>query len=395
MKIACITGYTPTPENKRGISALIYWLIAERPKDVKIKLYTYNINNISDDEVKEIADRLKIDIYKLNIPYWYKKLNRSFFRKFLDLFLSKPLITYIKPCKGILPKLEESDYIWIYPYFFYNYSNLLPRKKFIVTGCDCLSNVCTARIGDLFYIRTFLRSIRQFIIRRNCISLEKDFNNSNITMHYVGMADMMFYKRLHNADNAFFLLHPHYELKEKRIKFHTDKLDVLIAGEYNHYMISDTDEMVDELIRLNDLQSRVRITFLGKGWENVKEKLIKYKYECEHKRWVDNYADEIIKHDVQITPISHGGGTKGKVLDSIGNGLLTIGSKYALENICVRNKESCILYNYASEIPSILRSISLNKEKYEEIAERGRRQIIKYHNPARISRRFFEIMKNI
>lgn len=87
--------------------------------------------------------------------------------------------------------------------FFYNYSNLLPRKKFIVTGCDCLSNVCTARIGDLFYIRTFLRSIRQFIIRRNCISLEKDFNNSNITMHYVGMADMMFYKRLHNADNAF------------------------------------------------------------------------------------------------------------------------------------------------------------------------------------------------
>ncbi|WP_294590501.1 hypothetical protein [uncultured Phocaeicola sp.] len=392
MNITCITGYTPTPENKRGISALIYWLINGRPEYVHIKLYTYNINDIPDNEIYEIANQLKIEIYKIDLPYWYKKINKSFLNKFTDLFQIRPLITYIRPDKKILKELEKSDAIWIYPYFFYNYAKLLPHKTFIITGCDCLSNVCTTRISDLFYLKKYFRGIRQFLIRYNCTKLEKEFNRPNITMHYVGMSDLMFYKRLHKADNAFFLLHPHYGLKNKDIRFNTDKLDILIAGEYNHYMICDTDEMVEEMIHLKDLQKLIKITFLGKNWEKVKETLVNAGYDCEHKKWVNNYAEEIIKHDVQISPISHGAGTKGKVLDSIGNGLLTIGSKYALENICVRHKESCILYKYASEIPAILRSIALNKERYENMAQKGRSQILKYHNPTRISKRFFEII---
>lgn len=395
MKLICITGFTPTPENKRGISALIYWLIKERPKDVNIKLYTYNFNDISLQEINEIANRLSIEMHTIDIPCWYKRISKTSFCKILDLFLLKPLATYIKPNKVIINELGKSDAVWIYPYFFYNYAKCLPNKKFIVTGCDCLSNTCTVRLSDFFYMRKFVRGIRQIFVRRNCIRLEQDFNCPNITMHYVGMGDMMFYKRFYKADNAFFLLHPHYELKGKDIKFNKGKLDVLIAGEYNYYMISDADEMVEEMILHKDLPCLIKITFLGKGWEGIKDKLIKSGYECEHKIWVDNYAEEIIKHDVQVSPISHGTGTKGKVLDSIGNGLLTIGSKYALENICVRHKDSCLLYKYAAEIPSILRSVALNKERYEEIAKKGRNQIIKYHDPVRISNRFFGIIKRI
>lgn len=393
MKIACISAYTPTPENTRGISALIYWLIYARPKDVEISLYTYNLNRISSNEIDKISHELKIDIFKLNVPAWFNILRKPFISRYLDIFISRPLITYVKPNKSKLKDLMVSDYIWIYPYFFYKYAELFPDKKVIITGCDCLTNVCTARISDLFYIKKYFRGIRQFFVRWNCFKLEKQFNQPNILMHFVGLKDLMFYERLHNVENAFFLLHPHYMLKDKKIKFHSDKLYVLIAGEYNHYMVNDTDEMVNELIKLRDLQSLIKITFLGKGWSKVLEILKKYGYDCEYKTWVDNYVDEIIKHDVQVTPISHGGGTKGKVLDSIGNGLLTIGSEYALENICVRHNESCILYKYAREIPAILRSISLNKERYELMAKKGRDKVRKYHNPQRISERFFGIIK--
>ena len=50
-----------------------------------------------------------------------------------------------------------------------------------------------------------------------------------------------------------------------------------------------------------------------------------------HIKFAPDYIEEICKHDIQVTPICIGTGTKGKVLDAIANGLLVIGSWYALE----------------------------------------------------------------
>jgi hypothetical protein len=41
--------------------------------------------------------------------------------------------------------------------------------------------------------------------------------------------------------------------------------------------------------------------------------------------FVDVYLDEIIKYDIQLTTISVGTGTKGKVLDALANGLMVMG----------------------------------------------------------------------
>lgn len=394
MKVTCITAYTPTPENKRGISALIYWLLKDRPANVELSLYSYNMNLIPHEEMDAVSEDLKVNVHLLNLPKWYKTINRFSYKKILSLFLSKPLITYVKPEKKIIPVLKKSDIIWIYPYFFYNYSKLIESKKFIISGCDCISHVCSTRFSDNFFISKYMRELHLFFTHRQCINVEKEFCRKNIVMHYVGLEDCIAFRHLHNAENAFFLLHPHYALKHKQIKF-GKKLKVLIAGKNDHYMTTEIALFVSGLITETDLKSNLKFTFLGKGWEAIVEDLVNCGFECCHKMWVDDYIDEIIKHDVQITPISNGGGTKGKVLDSIGNGLLTIGSKYALENICVRDKESCLFYRYASEIPSILRSIIFNKEKYERIAAKGRQQVCTFHDPKRISKRFFEIIQNL
>ena len=397
MKIIVITAFTPTPENRGGISALIYSLIANRPENVHIKIYSYNMNKIPFNDIKIISTKLNADIDIIRLPKWYRILSsKNIIVTALSIILKRQLHTYIKPDYSVINEIKKNNYdlVWIYPYFFYNYAKIFPNKKTIVTGCDCISNVGCSRFSDIFYIQSFKRSLRLFFAHRNSINVEKDFKQKNILMHYVGMKDCLFYKKLNNANNAFFLLHPHYELKNKTIKFTENKLKVLFAGRYDHYMECETNEFVDSISYYPILKEHILFTFLGKDWEQIINKLTKQGYECTHIKWVENYAEELIKHDIQITPISNGGGTKGKVLDSIGNGLLTIGSIYALENICVRDKDSCILYKNANEIPSILLSIVNHKEYYEKIAEKGRSQVRLYHNPQRISKRFFEICKN-
>ena len=98
----------------------------------------------------------------------------------------------------------------------------------------------------------------------------------------------------------------------------------------------------------------------------------------------DMYADEIKLHDIQLFPISVGSGTKGKVLAALSMGLLCVGSKIAMENIFIKDRHSCYIYDCALEIPSILIDIYNDKCRSAQIAEQGRKQVLKWHNPQRI-----------
>jgi hypothetical protein len=137
------------------------------------------------------------------------------------------------------------------------------------------------------------------------------------------------------------------------------------------------------------LKKNYAITFLGKGWEKHVEDLRKVGFEVNHIKFAPDYIEEICKHDIQITPIAIGTGTKGKVLDALANGLLVIGTTYALENIAVKHGESCIEYHYPTEVIDILNDIPNNLYKYERMAEAGRQAVLKYHNRRKISSELF------
>ena len=116
-------------------------------------------------------------------------------------------------------------------------------------------------------------------------------------------------------------------------------------------------------------------------------------YDCKELKCVDNYIETIIQYDIQITLLSAGAGTKGKVLDALANGLLVIGSEIALENIAVRHNDSCLRYRHIDEIVTMLELIPFQWHRYEEIACKGMLQVRTYHSPQRISKRFFDIMR--
>ena len=89
--------------------------------------------------------------------------------------------------------------------------------------------------------------------------------------------------------------------------------------------------------------------------------------------------------------MSLGTGTKGKVLDGLANGLLLIGTRYALENIAVKDGESCIEYDDASEVVAVLKDIIEHRGKYEQMAEAGRDAVLLEHSKSKVAAEFFEL----
>lgn len=398
MKVLTITAFTPSPENKGGLSALIYHLIVCRPQEVQMDMYSFNVNNLSATEIADAESSLDVKVHLLKqSPVIKTMLKHGWLHKLSLLFLKYPLWAYQSVPEDVIETIRKGDYdfVWIYPYFYFRIAKNLPDVKFVISGVDCISQVCTRRMENDFFLLNKKRFFSNMYHLWHTVNAEKDFGEKNIFMHYVGFEDMKFYKYLHRRDNAFFLLHPHYETTDKPISFDAPKLRILIAGKNDFYMKSDADRLIDTLVANNDITDFAEITFLGKGWEQTVKRLTAAGYDCKQIAWVDNYVESIAKYDIQISPISVGSGTKGKVLDAFANGLLVIGSKFALENICVRNNDSCIAYKYVEEIPRIIKRINANRHLYEQIAEKGRRQVRTYHSPERCGKRFFEISYNI
>jgi len=398
MRITVITGLTPTPENRKGISALLYSLICYRPSDVEVKIYSYNLNTISDDEILQISRQLNAEIKVIKMPKWFNLFRRSsWLTRFNKFCMKRPIECYVFPNKKVLNEIRQDngDFVLLYPYFMHRLTEKLQDKRFVILSPDSLSLHMARRFRSPFRINRTKFLIDDSINLVKYKNMEKEWGGNGINILFVGMEDLKFYSILSGNNNSHFLLHPYTRYKDKIINLKNEKLKVLIAGSYDIYSNTDVDLMLPSLIKHKKaLLERFSFTFLGKKWESIKEKLNDGGFACEVKTWVDDYIEEIVKYDIQLTPVCYGTGTKGKTLDGLVNGLLVIGSKYAFENICVRDMDSCVLYRNAKDVADILISISQHRERYQAIAEKGREQIKKYHSPERISNRFFNIYGN-
>jgi hypothetical protein len=236
---------------------------------------------------------------------------------------------------------------------------------------DCVPLYYHRLMGDRFLFGSFYRMMGNCIQYYKNIKMEREYSvDKNIHYHLVGEADKQYLKKINPKVQAHFIRHPHYNITDKKlIKFSQPKIKILIAGQYNLYMKTAFDEILPELCKHQELAASYSITFLGKGWDFAVTQLRNVGYDSQRLGFVDVYLDEIIKYDIQLTPISVGTGTKGKVLDALANGLMVIGTPYAMENIAVENGKSCIVYEKLEQLISVLNDIPNNISQYEGIAD--------------------------
>lgn len=396
MKVSFLTTLTPTFENVGGPSALPYYILKYRDKSIDVEIFSYNTNFISEEKIRQIESDLNLKITLLDIPAWYKFIKKhklTWIRVFLKYYLE----SYIKPTKSILKLLTNSnpDVILRYRSDFLWVSQQLPNYKHIVMGPDSPTLVYYRQLRDLSGYKSLVYFLGLAKVAYSAY-LNATQDCCENSLHYVvGMEDYRELKRIAPNKKCFFLLHPHFQITEKhKIDLKSNKVyKVLIPGKNDFYMYTGSKELVFQLGQLDvELKQKFEFTFLGKGWEDETRYLCEKGVNCKHVTWVDNYIDAISEYDIQISPITVGAGTKGKVLDGIANGLLVIGTEVAIENIAVRNMDSCICYKSAVSIPTILRSIVNNPSKYENIAKKGMMQARKLHSPERCSKRFFGII---
>ena len=418
MKTILITFVTPAFENIRGTSALPYHLLKEREENIDVKIYSYNANRLSDAKIAEVEKELGTIIKVIPLPKWYIWIFKLHLL-FLRIFLKYPIANYIKLPQYLVDeiKAQKTDLIWVMGEELSRVVKQFPEYRRVQLGPDTESLYYYRMMGRRFVMQNTLGYWKCALMYRKYARMEREFcTDENFTYYAVGEEDVRHLQQLNPKVRARFLRHPHYEVltqisqipqinndnsklrtqNSELKRFHQPKIRVLIAGQYNLYMKQEADLLVEQInvnANANDnyLREHYSVTFLGKGWGRHVEAMKGAGYEVEHITFAPDYIEEICKHDIQITPIAIGTGTKGKVLDALANGLLVIGTPYALENIAVKHGVSCIEYRQPQKVIEVLMDIPNNMHNYEMMATEGCRQVLEHHNRAKVASELFSL----
>lgn len=398
MKLVLITQITPASENVRGTSALPYHLMVHRPADVEIIIYSFNGNQLSDTKIKEVEEELNVTIKLLPRPTWQSWVLRLHLL-FIRVLLNYPLFNYMRLPSKVVEEIKglQPDGIWVYGQDISRVTKQFAGFKRVHTLPDCESLYYYRMLGRRFVFKNRMMFMRNMVMYPKYLRMEGAYEDTPmVKYHLVGEADAESLRNVNPGIQAHFLRHPHYNVAEpqKQIAFSKPKIRLLVAGQNNLYMQEAAEEAFDMMSRAVDqLKGHYEITFLGRGWESMVTRLKDAGYDVAQITFAADYIEEVRKHDVQFTPIAIGTGTKGKVLDALANGLLVVGTPYALENIAVENGVSCVEYRSNEELLAALTDISLNVERYEQMAEAGREAIFREHGRKRISQQLMELFK--
>lgn len=398
MRIVLITQITPASENIRGTSALPYHLMVHRPADVDIVIYSFNGNQLSDTKIKEVEEELNVTIKLLSGPAWLTWMFRLRLL-FVRLFLKYPILNYMWLSSKVIEEIKalQPDAIWVYGQEMSRVTKQFAGFKRVHTLPDCQSLYYYRMLGRRFVFKNWMMFWRNVIMYPKYLRMEGAYENTpTVRYHLVGEADVVSLRNVNRGIQANFLRHPHYHVADpqKRIAFSKPKIRLLVAGQNNLYMKESAEEAFDMMLHeVDKLKGYYEITFLGRGWESVVTRLKDVGYDVVQITYAPDYIEEIRKHDIQLTPIAVGTGTKGKVLDALANGLLVVGTPFGLENIAVEDGVSCVEYHSNKELLFTLVDIPHNVEKYEQMAGKGREAIFVEHGRRRISQQLIELFK--
>lgn len=394
MKILLISAFPPSKHNLGGPSALPYYLAKHKPEECEIDLVYYEgYEKYENLFLSDLGEVFK-NVYKLP-----KTIDKKYYPQRLIQLLNiyKGLeganLRYL-PAAGFNNKIDYSSYdlAWIYPHTLQPWVKKFNKKKILVTGPDCsflhysiMSQVYQP--GKLDYSGEMLNNATVTNItklKKQALAIDKRWSNSNALIHVVGEDDKIMYENLGATNNCFFSPHPFYEYSpiQNSLTQTIGKLTVLVSG-VNHsvYIGNFLDRIVNLLTKHPHLNTVYKFLFIGKGFEEAYQKLKNVGFAATLQTWVDSYEDEIATANIQLFPIIVGTGTKGKVLCALSTGLLSIGTKYAFENIAINESEDYVLINDETDVIVALDNIAKDKSKYQLIAKSATNKVRELHSP--------------
>ncbi len=393
-KITLISLSTPTFNNVRAASALPFHLI-KGGEGVSL-VYSFNINNVDGEGIARSEQELGVKMQLLARPRWQRwmfKLRLLVLR----VLLRRPLMAYFSLPQDVVDEINASDCdtVWIYGEELARMARMFPGKRVIVTMPDCESMYYHRLLHMNFATRKLRQVLRYAFAYWQYRHMETTDFTPDVRYHFVGEADARFYSEINPDADVVFLPHPLYvgeSLRTGPIAFHQPRIRLLVAVRYDIYMREACDAVFAAMTSGENAQfvaDNYEVTFLGRDWEAWCERFAQCGITARVKTFVNDYHAELQEHDVELSPISVGTGTKGKVLDALANGLLVVGTPFALENIAVENGVSCYLYHCPEEAIEALRAIAGDVAAHEAMARRSMQAVYSHHSRVKIARELF------
>lgn len=398
MRIALITLHTPTPTNCRGASALPFHLLAFRPNDVEVEVWSFNLNGCTSEQIATSESRLGLKIHLVSKPDWFPLLNPALIR----LFLPRPQLSYLSlptesfaAIKAYLDGGESA--VWMYGEDIAHLARRFAGLRTVITTPDCEA-MYYHRVLAMKAVPTSMRSMMRYALmyHRYAVMASRYPAGNNIKYHLVGWEDALFLKKLNPAADVRFIRHPHYDLSDISHSGPTmdERIKILIAGRYDFSMMQAADDAFEAMKTMSqNVKDRYWVTFLGNGWERSALELQQSGFAVEIKGFVEDYAEEVASHHVQLTPVAVGTGTKGKVLDAFANGLMVIGTPLALENIAVENGKECVEYRMGGDLVHWLSRLADDPSIIHAMSKAGREAVLREHGRVKVAGEFFKLFK--
>ena len=396
MRIALITLHTPTATNCRGASALPFHLLAYRPDNTDVRVWSFNLNGCSDKQIKESESRLGINIRIMPKPGIIRYLSPAPVR----LLLPKPVLGYLSLPADIADEIREflkndDSALWIYGEDIAHLARRVDGVRTVITTPDCEA-MYYHRVMAMKGMPLSVRSLFRYgLMYHRYANMAASYpTDKHIRYHLVGQEDTSFLRKLNPEADAIFIRHPHYDLSGKPNAEATgsERIRILIAGRYDFTMAQAADEAFEAMKKLSrEVKERFLVTFLGKGWGKPASDLQDCGFEVVLKGFVDDYAAEVASHHIQLTPIAVGTGTKGKVLDAFANGLMVMGTPLALENIAAVSGKECVEYRDGAELNQWLVRVAENPALVNDIARAGRDAVLREHGREKVAGEFYAL----
>lgn len=398
MRIALISLHTPTATNCRGASALPYHLLAFRPENVDVEVWSFNLNDCTAEQIEDSESRLKVKIHIVKKPAWLRFLSPAPVR----LFLPKPILGYLPLPHDVYEHIVDflsgfRSALWIYGEDIAHIADQFDRIPTVITTPDCEA-MYYHRVLAMKGVPSRAKSILRYVLMyRRYVSMATHYpTRSGIKYHLVGKEDALFLKRMNKNANVYFIRHPHYDVSNLS---HTEasvnkQVKILIAGRYDFSMAQAADEAFEAMKTLpQNIKDKYLVTFLGKGWDVPCNELRKSGFDVERKGFVKDYIAEVSSHHIQLTPVAVGTGTKGKVLDAFANGLMVIGTPLALENIAAESGKECVKYSDSSELAQWFIRLANEPSTINDIAKAGKDAVLREHGREKVAGEFFHLFK--
>lgn len=393
MRIALITLHTPTATNCRGASALPFHLLKFRPAGRDVRVWTFDLNCCLDTQRSISEPDLGLKISAIPFPRHFGRRTNAIGR----LLQKRPALSYLRLPQAVINEIDDflgtDGGVWIYGEDIAGLAREFGARRCVVTTPDCEAMYYYRLLAANGTPLSLTAIMKYSLMFHRYSAMAAGFPTEGVKYHLVGEEDAEFLKRLNPKADVCFVRHPHYAYRSRTLSV-AAPLRLLIAGRYDVYMAKAVDEAIAAMAkRADQLKDLYFITFLGKGWDVPSMRLAEAGYSVEVKGFVDDYAEELCSHHMQLTPITVGTGTKGKVLDAFANGLMVIGTDRALENIAVEHGVSCVRYKYGHELTNWLLDLAADPRKVQSIAEAGREAVLKHHGRQKIADEFFALFE--